>query len=228
MAGSSYAYVYAAMGELPAVIAFACLTLEYIISGSAVARSWGDKMVDWLKVELHINNWMQKLLNPGWGFNPMAFIVSALSTASLLQGVKESKTVTNFFTAVKVLLVLFMIFGGAWFFKFENLTPFIPRNLGVSGIMRGATSSFFGYIGYDEVCCVAGEAINPQRNLPRAVLLTIGIVTALTVFASLALVGMQPYTEISTTSGFPEAFTYNESSIAYQITAVSQLYILCP
>jgi amino acid transporter len=43
IAGSAYAYSYVAMGEFPAVIAAACLTLEYIAAAAAVARSWGDK-----------------------------------------------------------------------------------------------------------------------------------------------------------------------------------------
>jgi amino acid transporter len=43
-AGSSYAYVYYSLGELPAVIAAWCLSLEYGISGSAVARSWGEQL----------------------------------------------------------------------------------------------------------------------------------------------------------------------------------------
>ena len=202
--GSSYAYVYAAMGELPAVIAAACLSLEYLVSGSAVARSWGDKMVVWLKSEFHMRQLVLNLLEPGFGFNTMAFLVSVVSLALLLKGVKESKNVTNIFTTTKVILVLYMIFGGAFYFRMDNLKPFFPPKFGVGGMMRGATSSFFGYIGYDEVCCVAGEAIQPQKNMPKAVMLTIAIVTFLTVFASVSLVGMQPYFDISSTSGFPE------------------------
>ena len=37
-AGSSYAYAFATMGELPAFLTAACLTLEFLVSGSAVAR----------------------------------------------------------------------------------------------------------------------------------------------------------------------------------------------
>ena len=48
-AGSSYAYVYNALGELPAVVAAWCLTLEYGISGAAVARSWGEKFGAYLQ-----------------------------------------------------------------------------------------------------------------------------------------------------------------------------------
>lgn len=47
--GSVYAYSYHALGEVFAVIAAWCLTLEYGVSGAAVARSWGSKVVYWLR-----------------------------------------------------------------------------------------------------------------------------------------------------------------------------------
>jgi APA family basic amino acid/polyamine antiporter len=72
-----------------------------------------------------------------------------------------------------------MAFGGLLLLQKKNLTPLVPPQYGLAGVFRGATSSFFGYIGYDEICCIAGEAINPRKNLPRAVLLTLILVTAL-------------------------------------------------
>ncbi|CAN0488204.1 unnamed protein product, partial [Hapterophycus canaliculatus] len=38
----AYAYAFVALGELPAAIVGWCMTLEYGISGAAVARSWGE------------------------------------------------------------------------------------------------------------------------------------------------------------------------------------------
>ena len=39
--------MYASMEELPAVLAAGCLSLKYLVSASAIARGWGDKMVIW-------------------------------------------------------------------------------------------------------------------------------------------------------------------------------------
>ena len=44
-----------------------------------------------------------------------------------------------------------------------------------------------------QVCCLGSEAIDPKKNLPRAVIGVLAIVTFLYVAASLALVGMQNY-----------------------------------
>jgi APA family basic amino acid/polyamine antiporter len=135
------------MGELPAMLVAACLTLEYVVSGAAVARSWGDKMVRWMEEDLGILGESENgVLNGAFlgGFNPLAALVSAVSVLLLMNGVKESKRVTNFFTMTKVLLVVFMAVMGLILMKpKENLTPFLPPQFGLGGIFRGATSVSF-------------------------------------------------------------------------------------
>lgn len=99
-------------------------------------------------------------------FNLPAGLLAFLCTVLLLMGVQESKAVTNFFTILKLILVLFMAVGGYILWRGENMIPVIPAS-GVAGVWRGATSSFFGYLGYDEVCCLASEALNPQKGKIR-------------------------------------------------------------
>ena len=148
-AGSSYAYAFVALGELPAFITAGMLTLEFLLSGSAVARSWGDKLVEYFRVELDFS---LRFLEPGYGINPAACLVSLSCSILVLAGVKESKKVTDLFTWLKVSLVVFMTVGGFVLFNKDNLQPFIPPEFGASGILRGAVSSFFGFLGFDAVC----------------------------------------------------------------------------
>jgi APA family basic amino acid/polyamine antiporter len=225
-AGSSYAYAYVALGELPAFVVAGMLTLEFLLSGSAVARSWGDKVVEWLRIELSARDTVINLMQPGFGINPMACLVSIVTTMLVLGGVKESKLVTDVFTWIKVGLVIFMTVGGYVLFDSSNMVPVVPPEFGASGVFRGAISSFFGYLGFDAVCCVAGEAINAERNLPLSIMITLGIVTSLYVTAAIALVGMQHYNEISTESGFPEAFKANGVEWAAQLTAAGEVLTL--
>jgi len=227
--GSSYVYTKHTMGEWFGVMAGACLTLEYGMSGAAVARSWGDKAARWLHTDLGVDNnsmgWTW-FLTSDLGSNVFACLISVVTVALLAGGVKESKQVTNVMTALKIVLVVFMIVAGLFLMDTSNLTPFIPPELGMAGVARGATSSFFGYLGYDEVCCVAGEAINPRRDIPRAVLYTLSILSVLYVVAAFVLVGMQPWEEISAESGFPEAFRYNGWGWAAQIAAAGEVITL--
>mmetsp|Transcript_21433 Transcript_21433/g.24357 ORF Transcript_21433/g.24357 Transcript_21433/m.24357 type:complete len:576 (-) Transcript_21433:192-1919(-) len=232
VSGSTFSYVQITMGRIPAVVAGACLTIEYVGSASAVARAWGDKVVRFIShidgdmEDTSMQNMILKIIDPGYGINPMAFVVSAASVTLLLVGVHESKRVTNIFTVLKVSLVLLMSVASLSLFNVDNLFPLLPAKFGVAGIFRGSTSAFFGYIGFDEICCMAGEAVEPSKNLPRAVMGSITLVTVLYVIAAIGLTGMVPYEDISVTSGFPDGFSYRGHDILAQVTAVGELISL--
>ncbi|GAX22859.1 hypothetical protein FisN_24Lh144 [Fistulifera solaris] len=228
-AGSSYAYAYVCFGQLAAIVAAACLTLEYGIAGAAVARSWGDKVLLVIfsgDAPNESSSSSSSSLSSSW-MNVPALLISALSTLLLVKGVKESKTATNFITMMKMLLVFFMIVGGFWLSTTRTHNNSHQSSMPTAGILRGATSSFFGYLGYDEVCCVAGEAKNPVRDMPRAVLGTLGLVTITYVTASIALTSMvEDPQDISPTSGFPSAFRSRHVEWAAEIAAWGEIVTL--
>jgi basic amino acid/polyamine antiporter, APA family len=242
-AGSTYQYAHAVWGQGAAVVAAACLTLEYAVAGAAVARTWGDKLIrlvllivadddneDDVVCESSKYSW---LLCP-WGglLNLPAALVSAACTAVLLRGVQQAKVVTNVTTCIKMGLVLFMILAGFWLSWFRppvaaatSVVVWAPR--GVAGIFRGATSSFFGYLGYDEVVCVAGEVIHPVRDMPRAVLGTLAIVTLTYIAAAMALCYMvDDPANLSPTSGFPSAFSMRHVEWAAELAAWGEVVTL--
>jgi APA family basic amino acid/polyamine antiporter len=233
--GSTYTYAYVSMGEYAAVLAASCLTLEYGVSGAAVARSWGDKVLEWSASWAWTSGGTADTVEEGSGatttssesfFNPLAGLISLCCVVVLACGVQESKRVTNFFTITKIILVAFMICGGFFLFEPSNMKPLIVPTLGATnGIMRGATSSFFGYLGFDEVCCLANEAKNPN-DTPKAILYTLAIVTVVYILGSISLCGMLPYTEISDTSGFPMAFYSRDVLWASHITAFGEVFTL--
>lgn len=162
--GSTYVYAKETMGDCAAVIAGACLTLEYTgrqvacwftlhnimlhdvcpnivnsnFSASAVARGWGDKVVTYVKTfedEDHNSSLYRMFLfalDPGYGLNFGAFFVSLGAVLLLLDGVKESKHVTNFVSTLKVFLVIFIAVMSMMLMKTENLRPFVPQEFGVS------------------------------------------------------------------------------------------------
>lgn len=224
--GSSYAYAFASMGELPAFITAACLTLEYLVTGAAVGRSWGDKFLSWISIELGAGDGLRKYLDPGFEFKPMAIIIVVICTGIVCAGVKESKVVTTFMTWSKVALVTFMSITGLALFKPSNMVPFVPSQFGANGIFLGATKSFFGYMGYDAICCVAGEAVNPRQNVPKAIMITVSIVSVLYITATLALTGMQSYKDIDPVGGFATAFRSNGLEWAAQITSAGEVALL--
>lgn len=224
LAGSAYAYSFVAMGEFPAVLAAACLALDYVGSSAAVSRSFGDKVVAWLADHYGAEHWAVTMGGSAW--SPFAFIISFVTALLLLAGIKASKSVTKFFTATKVLLVAFMISVGTAYIQPMNWRPFVPSQFGYSGVLRGATATFFGYLGYDEIAVLGAEALEPKKNLPRAILSTIISVSLIYVVAAMILTGMSPFEEISAISGFPSAFESNGAIFAGQVTAIGEIFTL--
>ena len=248
MDGSTYSYAYITLGEVFAVMSSLCQTLEYGGSGAAVARSWGEKFVDWVR-EGHSGNeggnelpkWLDTFLDPGYGINPMAAIIASLCSLLLLWGVQESKTATNIVSMTKISLITFMVVGGFLLASgvgpqeddsnprpatFSNWEPFVPPEFGPSGIFQGSSILFFAYLGYDCICNLSGEAKNPVKDVPRAVVATLMIDGFVYMLAALALTAMLPYQEISTVSGFPRAFGANGWIWAEKLTAVSDPVLL--
>ena len=171
--GSTYVYAKETMGDRAAVIAGACLTLEYTgrqvacwftlhnimlhdfcpniansnFSASAVARGWGDKVVEYVKTfeDEDRNTSFYRLflfaLDPGYGLNFGAFFVSLGAVLLLLDGVKESKHVTNFVSTLKVFLVIFIAVMSMILVETENLRPFVPPEFGVSSFQPSMPKS---------------------------------------------------------------------------------------
>lgn len=146
-AGSSYVYVYIGLGELPAFITGFCLTLEYGLSGAAVAGSWG------LKFESLVASWIypesDNVSSVFGGVNVIGGILQFLVMLLLFRGTLVSKLFVNFLTIVKLLLVSFIILAGFTLFKSSHIQVWMP--FGFKGVLHGSAASFFGYLGYDEV-----------------------------------------------------------------------------
>lgn len=91
--------------------------------------------------------------SPGYGINIFAGILQVAVVIILLAGVDIGKFAVNSFTVIKIILVIFMIVSGLMLYEPANLSAgWAP--MGMSGILRGATSCFFGFVGYDEVKCM--------------------------------------------------------------------------
>ena len=178
--------------------------LSHQISGAAVSRSWGDKVLSWCD-GLGLSLWRPQSQGIFSTLNIFAGLLQTSAVVLLLGEVEVGVVTIKIFTILKLLLVIFMILAGLHLFDYQNIgSTWTPH--GASGVFRGATSAFFGFLGYDEVCCLSGEALHPKEDIPRAIFGTIACVTVLYVLASLALVGMVPSTHIDEESGFAVAF----------------------
>ncbi|WP_460718167.1 amino acid permease [Nocardia heshunensis] len=189
VSGSAYSYTYATLGEIVAWICGWCLLLEYGVSVAAVAVGWGAYLNEFLgsTVGWRIPDVLAQPPGAGGVFNLPAAIVVLLATVVLLGGVRESARVTTVTTTIKIAVLIFFVCVAVTAFDSSNLHPFSPY--GVSGVGAAASMVFFSFIGFDAASTAGEEAKNPQRDLPRAIIISLGIVTLMYVLVALTAVG---------------------------------------
>jgi len=215
--GSAYAYAYGTVGEIFAWIIGWGLILEYAMGAMTVAVSWSGYFGKFLKMfgvvlpAFLVNDPMSFANSGGSGFamNLPAFVIVWVVTYVLVKGIEEAAGANNIIVLIKVAAVLFVILVGAFAVVPENWIPFIPeattiegengqphQAYGIGGIFGGAAAIFFAYIGFDAVSTQAGEAINPKKDIPFAIISSLLICTALYILVSLVLTGMINYKDI--------------------------------
>lgn len=200
VSGSSYSYTYATLGEIVAWVCGWCLMLTYGVSVSAVAVGWGQYVNEILGLfGIGLPEALSEPAGEGGIVNIPAVVVVVLVTLLLLRGASESATVNTVLVFTKILVLLFFCVVAFTAFNAGNFKPFMP--LGLSGMGLAAGMVFFSFIGFDTASTAGEEAKNPRRDLPRAILLSLIIVTALYVLVAVAAIGARPYTEFSGSGG---------------------------
>ncbi|CRZ15627.1 amino acid permease [Mycolicibacterium neworleansense] len=212
VAGSAYTFSYATFGEFAAWIIGWDLILEFAVASAVVAKGWSS----YLGTVFGFGGGIADVggLAVDWG----ALLIIALVTVLLVIGTKLSAHFSLAITIIKVSVVLLVVIVGAFYIKAANYTPFIPPNeagegasgadqslfslltgaagshYGWYGVLAGASIVFFAFIGFDVVATTAEETRDPQRDVPRGILASLGIVTVLYVAVSVVLSGMVSYT----------------------------------
>ena len=152
-------------------------------------------------------------------FNLPAGVITAMITALIYIGMKESRNASNFLVIVKLCVIALVIFGGAFYIKPENWSPFAPN--GVKGVMLSVASVFFAFIGFDSVSTTAEECKDPQRDLPKAMIYCLVICTVLYILITLVLTGMVNYSELKVDDPLAYVFEKNNLNAMAGIISVS-------
>lgn len=241
VSGSAYTYTYATMGEWLAWIMGWSLVLEYAIGAATVSISWSGYVVSLLH-DFGINLPAQLVSSPLEALKlsdgttvqgvinlPAIFIVAVISTL-LMVGIKESVRTNAVIVVVKVAVVIVLITVGWFYINRANYMPFIPANtgefghFGLSGILKGAATIFFAYIGFDAVSTAAQEAKNPQKDMPIGIIGSLLICAVLYVLFSIVLTGMVPYTQLGVSA--PVAVAIDVTGISW-LKVMVKLGVIC-
>lgn len=130
----------------------------------------------------------------------LSFGLALVLSVTLALGVKESSTMNNIFTGINIIVILFVIIAAGtqantyyWSIPEDeveevcNVTAsdpganedwgtggFVP--FGFEGVMEGAATCFFGFVGFDVIATTGEEALNPSRTIPISIGLSLFII----------------------------------------------------
>ena len=192
VAGSSYSYAYATLGEVVAYGVGWCLVLEYAVSSAAVSVGWSEYLNQLLDdtVGVRIPDALSWAPGAGGLVNLPAIVLVTLCALLLVRGASESARANAVMVAIKVGVLLLFVVIAFTGFDSGNLTPFAP--MGVAGISAAASSIFFSFIGLDAVSTAGEEVRDPRRTLPLAIVGALLVVTTVYLLVAFSAVGAQP------------------------------------
>ena len=120
--------------------------------------------------------------------SPITFSVSAviLLTAANFFGIKKAGILNLTIVAITLLSLLYLVFSGIPEVNSENFKPFAP--FGIVGIAEAAALLFFAFTGYARIATLAEEVTEPNKTIPKAIIIT--TITAIFLYAAVSIVAI--------------------------------------
>uniref|UniRef100_A0A3Q0SK46 Solute carrier family 7 member 14b n=1 Tax=Amphilophus citrinellus TaxID=61819 RepID=A0A3Q0SK46_AMPCI len=199
--GSAYTYSYVTVGEFVAFFIGWNLILEYLIGTAAGASALSNMFDSLANHSITLKLWVKDTYP-----DLLALFIALLVTVIIALGVRNTVGFNNVLNMVNLVVWVFIIIAGLFFVSVNNWEGgrFMPY--GWSGVMQGAATCFYAFIGFDIIATTGEEAKNPNTSIPYAI--TASLVTCLTAYVSVSVILtlMVPYNLIDGSAPLMEMF----------------------
>ncbi|KAE8574076.1 high affinity cationic amino acid transporter 1 [Halyomorpha halys] len=232
--GSAYAYCYITVGEFVAFILGWNLCLEFVIGTACLARGMSAYIDSMFSGS--IASWERKHFGMDIQFistypDFLSFIIMVVFSAIVSIGVKESTMINNTFVVINMVTIIMLVIIGIVHVNFSNWTldgtesphagkgGFMP--FGFSSVMEGAATCFYAYTGFDTVATTGGEAKNPQKTIPFALIVSISLAVLVYGSISATFTLMWPYFDQNLKKGSPYPYVLENLGLTNMKWAVT-------
>ncbi|XP_045592455.2 large neutral amino acids transporter small subunit 2 [Procambarus clarkii] len=201
--GGDYAYIHEAFGPLPAFL--------YLWVALVIIMPTGNTVI-----ALTFANYILQPLFPNCEQPPdipvrlIAAAVIFFLTWVNCTNVKWATKVQDVFTAAKVLALVIIIVAGIYHLATGNLEnyqkPFDNTNWDLAAFATAFYQGLFSFAGWNYLNFVVEELKNPYRNLPRAIMISMPLVTVVYFLANVAYFAVLTQSEILSSSAVAVSF----------------------
>ncbi|KAK7084148.1 hypothetical protein SK128_016745 [Halocaridina rubra] len=154
----------------------------------------------------------------------LAFAVTLIYCGFLTMGVKGSAYFNSVFTLINLCVMFFVVVVGISFADISNWDQeggFAP--FGFSGIVAGAATCFYAFVGFDSIATAGEEAKDPAKSIPRATIVSMSVVTIGYIMVGATLTLMVPYYTLNPAAALPDAFAAHGATWAKYVVSVGAL-----
>ncbi len=189
--GGSYIYAHRAFGRFWGFLVGWMQSADYMIGASAVSIGFAGYFIYFFNI-------------------PQSLAILILVACALplilcvinLRGMREAAGANAILVLLKIIaLAIFVIIGGLFISSNGsggNYNPFFPN--GVSGMVHGAAVIFFAFVGFNTVTVIAEEVKDPDRNIPRALMIAFVVCAALYVGVAIVSIGLLNWQKLAVSS----------------------------
>jgi fructoselysine transporter len=132
--------------------------------------------------------------------NAIAGVVVLLIVVLLYRRITEIGKISIVFSVIVIGTILWIIWSGAAHFEAHRVFDFSGKLwdsswLFFAALGHGTVQTVYSYLGYYNVCNLGGEMKNPEKNIPRAIFISIIGITALYLAMQTSILGVIPWRE---------------------------------
>ena len=182
--GGVYEYAKESFAPSAGFVGGTMWTFSNMIAISAVSLSMGS----YINALFHLH------------INLIVFGIPVIIMFAILNmlGIKNSTKTLSILVGVNVIILIIFVVSGLFYFKFADFSNFAPH--GFTGVMEGSALIFFAFTGFSRITTVGDEVKNPEKNIPKAIIISIIISSALYAVVAIVAIGLIPASGLASAS----------------------------